>query len=62
LEVEKQMKSALEKLTGDLAGTYTTLSDISPEKQAEMVKNHQLFHNNDPLVFEKIASNSTCGN
>ena len=47
LEVEKQMKSALEKLTGDLAGTYTTLGDIPEAKQEEMVQNHQLFHNHD---------------
>ena len=42
--------SALSKLTGDLAGTYTKMEDIPPEKQEEMVKNHQLFHNKDQYV------------
>ena len=47
LAVEDQIVQCTKKFTGDLAGEYVYLKDLSEEKQAQMVNDHILFHCKD---------------
>ena len=47
VEVESHLVDALNKLSGEMAGVYTKMGDIDEETRKKMVKNHQLFHNED---------------
>jgi len=47
LEVENLMKSALSKLTGDLAGTYYPLTGMDEKVRQQLVDDHFLFVSGD---------------
>merc|ERR1712112_294152 len=51
--VEKLMKSALSKLTGDLAGTYYPLTGMDEKVRQQLVDDHFLFMSGDPNL--KVA-------
>ena len=48
LEVESLMKTALSKLTGDLAGTYFPLTGMDEKVRQQLVDDHFLFVSGDP--------------
>merc|ERR1739844_278299 len=53
LRVERLMKNALSKLTGDLAGTYYPLSGMDENIRQQLVDDHFLFMSGDPNL--KVA-------
>lgn len=63
LEEEKALAGVLSTLTGDLAGTYESLVDMSDERRAELDKAHLLFQQEqDPyLDSARITSNFPVG-
>eukprot|EP00745_Piridium_sociabile_P025161 TRINITY_DN39851_c0_g2_i1.p1 TRINITY_DN39851_c0_g2~~TRINITY_DN39851_c0_g2_i1.p1 ORF type:complete len:356 (+),score=108.65 TRINITY_DN39851_c0_g2_i1:122-1189(+) len=50
LEMEAMTKKALSKLPEKLAGTYYPLLGMSKEKEKEMVADHFLFKDDDPML------------
>ena len=48
VDVESLMKSALSKLTGDLAGTYYPLTGMDEKVRQQLVDDHFLFVSGDP--------------
>merc|ERR1740116_338010 len=47
IDIEKLMSSALQKLTGDLAGTYYPLTGMDETVRQQLVDDHFLFVNGD---------------
>ena len=47
IDVEKLMKSALSKLTGDLAGSYYPLTGMDEKVRQQLVDDHFLFVSGD---------------
>ena len=48
IQVEQLCRLALEELTGDLAGEYLSLAEMSAEKRQQLVDEHLLFTSGDP--------------
>lgn len=46
-EMEQKVKSALEGLTGELAGTYYPLTGMTKEDQNQLIADHFLFKEGD---------------
>ena len=44
LQLESKIKDALSKLTGDLAGTYTSLCEMSDAEKKDLIEDHILYH------------------
>ncbi len=49
-EVEHHIVNALNQLTGDLAGQYHAISNMSPETQTQLVAQHYLFKQGDRFL------------
>ena len=58
LGVEGLMKSALSKLTGDLAGTYYPLTGMDEKVRQQLVDDHFLFVSGDPNLTVSISLKS----
>ena len=43
VKLEQAVKSALSSLTGDLAGSYLSLEEMSPEDHKKLVSDHLMF-------------------
>ncbi len=52
LEVERLMVSALESLSGDLAGTYHPITGMDEETRKQLVEEHLLFRDDDKHVAD----------
>jgi arginine kinase len=47
IELENKVRSSLSKLTGDLAGTYKSLTEMTDEERKGLVEEHLLFQDGD---------------
>lgn len=50
LEIEKLVKETLSELTGELAGRFYSLSDLSKEVQQQLIDDHFLFKEGDRFL------------
>jgi len=50
VEMETKTKAALEKLEGDLKGTYYPLTGMTPETQKKLTEDHFLFNDSDRFL------------
>lgn len=50
IEMEKMTVDALRTLRGELAGKYYPLSGMAPDVQKQMIEDHFLFRNDDPVL------------
>ncbi|VDP70656.1 unnamed protein product [Echinostoma caproni] len=50
LTLESKISSALKSLTGEHAGTYYPLANMSEETRKQLVEDHFLFKNDDPVL------------
>ena len=49
LALEAKIKEALSKLTGELAGTYQSLIDLSIEERDTLIEEHILYADADDM-------------
>lgn len=52
LELENKIKEALSKLTGELAGTYQSLVDMTQEAKDQLIAEHILYNDADDKYLE----------
>ena len=52
LRLEKEVRNVLEALTGDLSGTYLSLSEMSPVDQEKLVSDHLMFAECDEYLLD----------
>ena len=50
LEIEQKVIEACSKFTGDLAGTYYSLSTLSDENRKQLIEDHFLFKEGDRFL------------
>ncbi|KAK3097212.1 hypothetical protein FSP39_007542 [Pinctada imbricata] len=50
IEMERITCDALKTLSGDLAGKYTSLSSMTKEEEKQLVEDHFLFKDDDPML------------
>lgn len=55
LALEKIIKNTTEGFTGEMAGEYLSLTDMSPEKKKQLIEEHYLYNDPDDLM---IAANT----
>ena len=55
-EIEGHLRAALETLTGDLAGTYYPLRELSPSTKEQLINDHVLYKEDDRFLKAANAS------
>eukprot|EP00090_Calanus_glacialis_P011259 TRINITY_DN19698_c0_g1_i1.p1 TRINITY_DN19698_c0_g1~~TRINITY_DN19698_c0_g1_i1.p1 ORF type:complete len:675 (-),score=200.79 TRINITY_DN19698_c0_g1_i1:196-1941(-) len=55
VKLEQAVKSALSSLTGDLAGSYLSLEEMSPEDHKKLVSDHLMFGECDRYLIDAGA-------
>lgn len=57
IQLEKMVKEALKKFTGDLAGEYLSLAEMSDETKNKLIADHYLFKEGDRFLAAAQALN-----
>jgi arginine kinase len=55
IELENKIKQSLTKLDGELAGTYKSLVDMSPEETQDLISRHILFANGEDKYLKSAG-------